>query len=90
MPDRGCRCPATRRPSSSGAANLTQGATWSLQRRDLDYRKPPNLDYAHFSPNCLSVSTTGKNLRSEETARWGPRPMTTAASTIWTWRGSST
>ena len=49
-----------------GGRNLDPGCYLELcQCRDLDYRKLPNLDYAHFSPNCLSVSTTGKNLRSE-------------------------
>ena len=43
-----------------------------FQCRDLEVRKLPNLDYAHFSPNCLSVSPTGKNLRDKDNDWLGP------------------
>jgi hypothetical protein len=50
-----------------GGRTLEAGCYLELcQCRDIDPRKLPNLDYAHFSPNCLSVSTTGKNLRNQD------------------------
>ena len=42
------------------------------QCRDLDPAKLPTLDYAHFSPQCISVSDMGKNLRNESNEWMGP------------------